>query len=108
VTSEPTLVVRKDGSRIAVQAKRSSKNVGVKAVQEAVASKGYYDADSAMVVTNRYYTVQAKELARKNGVSLWDRDKLVRVLLQMDASHASSETTAPIEAATARADVEAT
>ena len=32
------LVVRKDGHRITVQAKRHSKNVGVKAVQEVVAS----------------------------------------------------------------------
>lgn len=96
------LVVRKDGEKTAVQAKRYSKNVGVKAVQEAVAAKGYYDADAAMVVTNRYYTAQAKELARKNKVTLWDRDKLQSVLLQTDAreqaaapSEAREETASP-------------
>jgi restriction system protein len=79
------LVVRKDGRRIAVQAKRYSKNVGVKAVQEAVAAKGYYDADEAMVVTNGHYTRQAAELARKNGVTLWDRERLISVLLESKA-----------------------
>ena len=75
------LVVRKDGAKTAVQAKRSRKNVGVKAVQEAVASKGYYDADAAMVVTNANYTAQARELARKNHVELWNRAKLISILL---------------------------
>jgi len=95
------LVVRKAGEKTAVQAKRYSKNVGVKAVQEAVAAKGYYDADAAMVVTNRYYTAQAKELARKNKVTLWDRDKLQSVLLQTDAREQAA---APSEAREQTAD----
>jgi restriction system protein len=82
------LVVRKDGRKIAVQAKRYTKNVGVKAIQEAVASKGYYDADAAMVVTNRYYTEQAQTLARKNAVELWDRDRLVQILLRAQTADA--------------------
>lgn len=70
------LVIRKDGVKTVVQAKRWTKRVGVKAVQEAVAAKGYYDCDAAMVVTNSDYTAQARELARKNKVTLWDRAKL--------------------------------
>jgi hypothetical protein len=54
-------------------------------VQEAVAAKGYYDADDAMVVTNRHYTRQAIELARKNRVTLWDREQLISVLLESKA-----------------------
>jgi HJR/Mrr/RecB family endonuclease len=34
-----------------------------------------------MVVTNRYFTSAARRLANANGVELWDRDKLVAVLL---------------------------
>jgi restriction system protein len=34
------LILRRDGSKVAVQAKRASKNVGVRAIQEAVAAKG--------------------------------------------------------------------
>jgi restriction system protein len=55
--------------------------VGVKAIQEAVAAKGYYDCTHAIVVTNSRYTRQAMQLARTNGVELWDRSRLVRALL---------------------------
>jgi restriction system protein len=74
------LVLRKDGVRTVVQAKRWAKSVGVKAVQEAVAAKGYYDCSEAMVVTNSTFTRQAAHLARKNGVVLWDRDVLMSKL----------------------------
>ncbi|MGH3026557.1 MAG: restriction endonuclease, partial [Gaiellaceae bacterium] len=75
------LILVKNGERTVVQAKCWRKNVGVKAVQEAVAAKPMYRCDRAMVVTNRYFTQQAKRLARANGVSLWSRDELVRALL---------------------------
>jgi restriction system protein len=75
------LVVRKDGIKTAVQAKRWSKRVGVNAIQEAVASKGYYACDRALVVANREFTKQAHVLARANQVELWDREALVSRLL---------------------------
>ena len=75
------LVLEKDGVRTVVQAKRWTKNVGVKAIQEAVAAKPMYSCDQAMVVTNRYFTQQAERLATANGVRLWNRDELVRALL---------------------------
>lgn len=75
------LVLERDGVRTVVQAKRWTKNVGVKAVQEAVAAKPMYRCDHAMVVTNRYFTEQATHLAKANGVRLWNRDDLVRALL---------------------------
>ena len=75
------LVLEKDGARTVVQAKRWKKNVGVKAVQEAVAARPMYRCDYSMVVTNRYFTEQASRLARANGVRLWNRDDLVRALL---------------------------
>ena len=77
------LVTRKDGVRTVIQAKRSRRKVGVKAVQEAVAAKGYYGCDAAMVVTNGTFTQQAVELARRNQVTLWDRDRLVSALLSV-------------------------
>ena len=36
-----------------------------------------------MVVTNSYFTKPAIELAKANGVKLWDRDKLVNALLSI-------------------------
>lgn len=70
------LILRKRGKRIAVQAKRYDRNIGITAVQEAAASAAYYEADQAMVVTNQYYTKSAWNLARQNDVILWTRDDL--------------------------------
>ena len=75
------LVIAKEGLKTAVQAKRWSKRVGIKAVQEAVASAGYYNCHGALVVANREFTSQARALARANNVELWDRESLAAKLL---------------------------
>jgi restriction system protein len=77
------LVTTKNGVKMVIQAKRYKNKVGIKAVQEAVASKGYYNCDKAMVVTNSYFTNQAKTLASRNKVELWDRKILVKRLLKI-------------------------
>ena len=75
------LVTTKDGVKTIIQAKRFKQKVGIKAIQEAVAAKGYYGCSKAMVVTNSFYTKQAIELAKANDVELWNRDNLVKALL---------------------------
>ncbi len=75
------LIVQKAGVQTVVQAKRYNRTVGIKAIQEAVAAKEYYQCAKAMVVSNNYYSQQAKKLATANHVELWDRDKLVTLLL---------------------------
>jgi restriction system protein len=75
------LVLRQGDEKTVVQVKRYNRSVGVKAVQEAVASKEYYHSDKAMVVTNNYFSRQARTLAKANQVELWDRDDLVSRLL---------------------------
>ena len=60
-------------SKIVVQCKDYSKPVGVRAVQEAAAAKRYYHASRAAVATNSTFTRQARELAKRCGVSLWER-----------------------------------
>ena len=77
------LVATNNGVKTVIQAKRYKGKVGIKAVQEAVASKGYYKCDRAMVVTNSYFTNQAKTLASRNKVQLWDKGVLVRNLLKI-------------------------
>ena len=59
-----------------VQAKRYNNSVGIKAIQEVISAKAYYDCRDAMVVTNSRFTHAAKELARKANVELWDRDRI--------------------------------
>ena len=62
--------------RYGVQCKCYSSNVSNKAVQEAFAGSLYYDCHIPIVLTNRYFTKSATELASKLNVLLWDRDKL--------------------------------
>jgi len=75
------LIVSKDGVRTVVQAKRWQGRVGVTAVQEVVAAKSMYGCTQAMVVTNSFFTRPAHTLATANGVELWDRPQLIRMLL---------------------------
>ena len=65
--------------RIVVQAKRYSKTVGARAVQEIVASKLHYEADDAWVISNNYFSEQAESLAKENNVRLIDRNELVEM-----------------------------
>lgn len=64
----------------AIQCKRYQGSVGNKAVQEALSGKVYYGCKAAAVLTNSYFTPQAKETAHKTGVELWDRDKLTAMV----------------------------
>lgn len=77
------VVIEKDNVRIVIQAKRYKNNIGLKAVQEVVAAKAHYKAQEAWVVTNSNFTPQAKELARSNGVKLFDREQLIRMILKV-------------------------
>ena len=90
------LILREDDGKTVVQVKQYKRTVGVKAIQEAVTAKEYYRCNKAMVVTNSYFSRQAKTLARATQVELWDRDDLVTRLLsvQMPASTQFAATTA--------------
>lgn len=74
------LFIEAFGERTVIQAKNYSDNVSNKAVQEVIAAKEFYSCDKAMVITNRYFTNSAKELAKKANVDLVDRDKLISLL----------------------------
>lgn len=73
------LVLRDRVGRVAVQAKRYTKVLGLTPIQEAIASKAIYGADRAMVVTNSGFTAAAVRLARANRVELVDRGQLIRL-----------------------------
>lgn len=77
------LIIERDGLRMAVQAKRFNGTVGVGSVQQVVAAMPVYECNRAMVVTNSYFSQQAKELAKANNVELWDRKKLKGMALSL-------------------------
>lgn len=81
------LIISKDGRKTVVQAKRYSKNVGIKAVQEAQASIAHYGASEAWVISNSGYTEAAISLARSNNVKLIDREQLIEMSLKMNAAN---------------------
>lgn len=74
------LIVSQSGTRMIVQAKRSSRTVGVKAVQEVVGALQFYGGTVALVVTNAQFSSNAQTMASRLGVILWDRAYLVRQL----------------------------
>ena len=70
------IIAYKDNRKYAIQCKCYSSNIGNKAVQEAYAGKAYYKADIAVVMTNRYFTKSALQMAKSTNVILWNRDTL--------------------------------
>ena len=79
------VIAFKDGIKYGIQCKCYSSAIGNKAVQEAFAGKAYYGCHVAVVLTNRYFTESAKELAAANKVVLWDRDKLQSLIAHANA-----------------------
>lgn len=71
------LILNNDEGCTVIQAKRSSRAVGVAAVQEAHTAMAHYGAEHAIVVTNNHFTHQATVLAADAGVTLYDREWLV-------------------------------
>jgi restriction system protein len=62
--------------QLVVQAKRYSGKVGIAAVQQIIGGMRYYNAPVGLVVTNSYFTQNARKLAAHSNVILWDRNSL--------------------------------
>ena len=78
------VIAEKDSVRYAIQCKKYSSPVGIKAVQEVMGSKAMNQAHVAVVLTNNTFTKSAKELAKSNGVLLWDRNKLKEMIEKLE------------------------
>ena len=74
------IIAFKDGIKYGIQCKCYSSDIGNKAVQEVFAGKTFYQCHVGVVLTNRYFTKSAIALAKKNGVVLWDREKLLELV----------------------------
>ncbi len=73
------ILAEKEGVTYAIQCKRYTSPVGVKAVQEAYAGRDYYDRMVGAVLTNQYFTAPAVKAAKKLKILLWDRGYLERM-----------------------------
>lgn len=85
------LILSRGGERTLVQAKRHSKPIGNKAVQEAFTACTYYKCKHAMVVANQEFTRPAVDLAKSTGVQLWGRRELAARVLAIQATHAAEQ-----------------
>ena len=66
------------GNKIAVQAKKTIKRtVGPKPIGEVLRGIKNYNCDKGIVVTNQFFSDNAKKEAKACDVELWDRDKLL-------------------------------
>lgn len=85
------IIAYQHGIKFGIQCKRYSSDVGNKAVQEAFAGSTYYHCNVAAVLTNQYFTTQAKNLAKRTGVLLWDRDYLDAMITECKGNELSTE-----------------
>lgn len=74
------ILAEKDDISYAIQCKCYSSNIGNAAIQQAHTGRSLYQRDIAVVLTNQYFTQQAKDEAKVLGVKLWDRDTLNNML----------------------------
>lgn len=74
------IIAYKYDIKCAIQCKKYSSPVGIKAVQEVIGNKTMNDCHVAVVLANNFFTSSAKELAKKNNVLLWDRNKLKELI----------------------------
>lgn len=74
------IIAYKDEIKYAIQCKKYSSPVGVDAVQQVLGSKTMFNCHVGVVLTNNYFTPAALELAKKNNVLMWDRNRLISLI----------------------------
>jgi len=74
------LIIQKNNCKIAVQAKRYSNKVNLKAVQEVHSGKNFYACHKSMVITNSYFQNSAIELAKSINCILVNRNDLINLI----------------------------
>ncbi|MFJ6414367.1 restriction endonuclease [Terribacillus saccharophilus] len=77
------LLITKNKEYRAIQAKRYNKPVGVRAVQEVIAAKVYYECNAGTVISNNNYTKNAITMANKTGIELIGRNELMSMIIEM-------------------------
>lgn len=75
------VIVEKNGKKIGIQTKCYTSSVSNTAIQQVVAGIKHYKIEKGMVITNRFFTPSAQELAQSNNVILWDRNMLKKKII---------------------------
>ncbi len=84
------IILEKGGVRTAVQAKCWHTVIKESSVQEVYTSMKIHNCTKALVVTNNFFSWHARQLAKTNGVELWNRTKLTNVILNQQKQNSTS------------------
>lgn len=91
------IIAKHSGIIYAIQCKCYSSDVGVEAVYQVSGGMKYYHANIGIVLTNRYFTRNAKELADAIGVILWDRESLENLIANANIDITPSDNVESLE-----------
>ena len=74
------IIAYRDGIKCGIQCKCYSSDIGNGAVQEVFAGKTFYKCNVGIVLTNQHFSASAIQLAEANGVVLWARETLIKLI----------------------------
>lgn len=74
------ILARFSNSSFSIQCKYSKNSIGFDAIKEVYTSKGVYNTEHAIVMTNSFFTYQAIIDALPLDVTLWDGDRLKHII----------------------------
>lgn len=74
------IIAYRDNIKYGIQCKCYSSDIGNSAVQEVFAGKAFYKCNIGIVLTNRHFSPAAIQLAESNGIVLWDRNVLLKLI----------------------------
>jgi len=77
------IIATKDDKKYSIQVKRYSSNISRRAISDAVGAKDYYGCNAAMVITNSYFSKNAKIFSNTVNCVLIDRDTLGSWILEI-------------------------
>lgn len=74
---------KKNGHRLVIQCKHYSNTVGVEACYQAAGALNNYQGTQAIVITNNFFTEEAKFNAKNNNIILIDRFQLTKMIAEV-------------------------
>ncbi len=78
------ITAKRDGLKYAIQVKRYTGMVGKAEIYPVTSKRHELGRDVAMVITNSYFTIPARNYAKRAGCELVDRDELARWREELD------------------------
>lgn len=81
----PNLIAKKEGSTLVIRALRYTPDqlVKINEIQQAGASRDYYETDQSWIITTSGFTEEAKKEADRLDIELWDWEAFYQALSQL-------------------------